>query len=401
MGLPENCGLELYSRFQKGQKNLISDVPGVVVGHVTRREGDVNTGVTAILPHGGNLFHEKVMAGVEVLNGFGKSMGLIQVKELGTIETPIIMTNTLSVGTAFTGLCRYMLEQNPEIGVTTGTVNCLVTECNDGYLNDIRGLHVREEDIPQAIRNASPDFEEGAVGSGTGMSCLGLKGGIGSASRKLEIEGETYHIGALVMTNFGAPGHLVIGGVHYDTRTVKKKDIKRLVKQRMASISFEEEKKAEREAEKEAEKMDRFSESAKSQGENRKEILEEGIVQEQDKGSIIMIIGTDIPLSERQLTRVAKRSAIALGRCGSYMGNGSGDIAISFTTANRIPHEPEQSILTMKMFSDDEISKVFEASVEAVEESIISSLWHAESFIGRAGHGRMGLQDYLKNLKDL
>ena len=182
MGLPENCGLDLRTKWPKGPKNLITDVAGVSVGHCTLQDGDINTGVTAVLPHGGNIFREKVMAGSCIINGFGKSIGLIQLQELGSIETPIIMTNTLSVGTAFTALTRYMLEQNPDIGRTTGTVNCLVTECNDGDLNDIRGLHIKEENVLAAIDAANSDFEEGAVGGGTGMCCLGLKGGIGSAS---------------------------------------------------------------------------------------------------------------------------------------------------------------------------------------------------------------------------
>ena len=214
MGLPENSGFELHAKWPRGERDLITDVPGVKVGHVTLKEGDVHTGVTAVLPHGGNCFRDKVMAGVSVINGFGKSVGLIQIQELGTIETPILLTNTLSVGTACEELTRYMLEGNPDIGVTTGTVNCVVTECNDGRLNDIRGLHVRPEHVRQALESASEDFEEGAVGGGTGMVCLGLKGGIGSASRRVEADGRTYTVGALVMSNFGAPGNLIIGGKH-------------------------------------------------------------------------------------------------------------------------------------------------------------------------------------------
>ena len=179
MGLPENSGFDLHAKWPRGERDLITDVPGVKVGHVTLKEGDVHTGVTAVLPHGGNCFQDKVMAGVSVINGFGKSVGLIQIQELGTIETPILLTNTLSVGTACEELTRYMLEGNPDIGVTTGTVNCVVTECNDGRLNDIRGLHVRPEHVREALANAREDFEEGDVGGGTGMVCLGLKGGIG------------------------------------------------------------------------------------------------------------------------------------------------------------------------------------------------------------------------------
>ena len=340
MGLPKNSPFQLYSKWPKGPKNLISDVEGVTVGHVTINEGDVHTGVTAVFPHQGNIFRDKVLAGVSVINGFGKSMGLVQVEELGTIETPILMTNTLSTGTAHAALTRYMLEQNPDIGVTTGTVNCVVTECNDGRLNDIRGMHITEAHVREALECASCDFQEGAVGGGTGMVCLGLKGGIGSSSREVSVDGKTYTLGALVMTNFGSPGNLVIGGVHYDTR--------------------------------------------KARVEERK-----------DKGSIIILMATDIPLNERQLKRVAKRSMIALGRTGSYSGNGSGDIALAFTTANRVPHYSDVSILETKMFYDENLDDVFEAAVEAVEEAIVSSLYHAETMTGIRGNCYMGLQDFL------
>lgn len=341
MGLPKNCSLNLYSKWPRGERNLITDVPGVTVGHDTIDEGDIHTGVTAILPHPGNLFRDKVMAGVSVINGFGKSTGLVQAEELGTIETPILLTNTLSVGTASEALTRYMLEQNEDIGVTTGTVNCVVTECNDGRLNDIRGMHIKEEHVRRALSNAAADFDEGAVGGGTGMVCLGLKGGIGSSSRTVKVDGKDYTIGALVMSNFGAAGNLVIGGKHYDTR----------------------------------------------------KCMEEC---QKDKGSIIMILATDIPLNERQLKRVARRSMIALARTGSYSGNGSGDIAIAFTTANRLPHYSDCLILDMKMFYDEEIDIVFEAAVEAVEESIISSLYHAKTMTGVRGNKYMGLREFLE-----
>lgn len=341
MGLPENSNLDLHSRCPRGKRNLISDVPGVTVGHATINEGEIHTGVTAVLPHPGNLFQDKVMAGVSVINGFGKSTGLVQVEELGTIETPILLTNTLNVGTACEALTRYMLEQNADIGVTTGTVNCIVTECNDGRLNDIRGLHVKEAHVRTALQEASADFAEGAIGGGTGMVCMGLKGGIGSASRIVKVDGKDYTVGALVMSNFGEAGNLVIGGRHYDTRKCVN-DCKK------------------------------------------------------DTGSIIMILATDIPLSERQLKRMAKRSMIALGRCGSYSGNGSGDIAIAFTTANRLPHYSAKNILDMKCFYDEEIDMVFESAVESVEEAIISSLYHAETMTGIRGNTYMGLKEFME-----
>ena len=342
MGIPRIEPLELHATLPSGPRNLITDVAGVRVGHATVQQGEVNTGVTAVLPHPGNLFLDKVMASAAVINGFGKSAGILQVQELGTIETPILLTNTLSVGTAFTGLCRYVLEQNAGAGVYTGSVNCLVTECNDGRLNDIQGLHVREEHVLQAISAAGETFEEGAVGGGTGMCCLGLKGGIGSASRVVELDGTACTVGALVMANFGRAGDLMIGGRHIDTRSAG----------------------------------DRLA--------------------VKDDGSIIMLLATDVPLSERQLGRVARRTAVALGRTGSYCGNGSGDIAIAFTTANRVPHRGGAAVEAYRMVRDDRIDPVFLAAVEAVEEAIISSLYHAKTTVGVRGNKYMGLLEFLE-----
>lgn len=346
MGLPKDSGLELYAKWPSGPKNLITDVSGVKVGQVTLKdeEHDIHTGVTAIIPHEGDIFHDKLMAGVSVINGFGKSTGLVQIEELGSLETPIILTNTLNVGTAYEALTEYMLEKNGDIGRETGTVNCVITECNDGRVNDIRGMHVKKEHVRKALSEASETFSEGCAGAGTGMVCLGLKGGIGSASKQLTIDGDSYTIGALVMSNFGSAGNLVIGGKHYDTSVYCNKL--------------------------------------------------------KDTGSIIIIIGTDIPLNERQLKRTAKRAMIALGRVGSYSGNGSGDIALAFTTANRLSHYSDKNILETRMFYDENIDLVFEASVEAVEEAIISSLYHAETTCGIDGSYYMGLKDFIRNYGD-
>lgn len=351
MGLPKDSNLNLYSKWKSGERNSITDVPGVKVGNVTveDNEKNIHTGVTAILPHEGNMFQDKVMAGVSVINGFGKSIGLVQIDELGSIETPIILTNTLNIGVAWNAVTKYMLEQNEDIGLTTGTVNCLITECNDGRINDIRGLHVTEENVLDAIKAADVDFEEGAVGGGTGMVCLGLKGGIGSASRVVPVDGKDYTVGALVMSNFGGPGNLVIGGKHYNTKCY-----------------------------------------------DNEQLFEAG----KDKGSIIMIIATDIPLSERQLKRVAKRATVSLGRVGSYCGNGSGDIAVAFTTANRLSHYSNKKILDMKMFYDEDIDVVFESAVEAVEEAIVSSMYHAETKGGVLKKTWLGLKDFIEKYGD-
>lgn len=343
MGLNKESGISL-GKWPKGKRNLITDVPGVKVGQVTLNDGDIKTGVTAIIPHEGDLFHEKLMAGAAVINGFGKSAGLVQIDELGTLETPIIMTNTLSVGTALTASVKYMLSKNPDIGVETGTVNCVVTECNDGVLNDIRGLHVTEDHVFQALENASDFFEEGAVGSGTGMCCLGVKGGIGSSSRTFPLDGKDYTIGAIVMSNFGSDDNLRIGDNFIGP------------------------------------KIDAFLKNEAGK---------------KDKGSIIIIIATDAPLSDRQLRRVAKRAMISLGRVGSFSGNGSGDIAIAFSTANRLPHYSDKAVLEVKVLHDDAIDDLFEAGVEAVEEAIISSLYHAETTEGVRGNKKYGLKTFL------
>lgn len=340
MGIDKSFNLNIGS-IKKGCKNLITDVPGVKVGHVTLDNGEIKTGVTSILPHDKNIFKEKIMASSCVINGFGKSVGLVQIDELGTIETPIIMTNTLSLGTASTGLIKYMLSKNDDIGLTTGTVNCTVVECNDGFLNDIRGLHVKEEHVFEAIENADSNFSEGSVGAGTGMSCYQLKGGIGSSSRVLSLDNKEYTIGTLVLSNFGLKSDLIVDG---------------------------------RKLGKEIE-------------------LNESI--DSEKGSIIIIIATDIPLSERQLKRVSKRATISLGRTGSYLGNGSGDISIAFTTANKVNHYEENDLLRFSCINESKIDLVFRAVVECVEESILSSMIHSNTTIGVNGNKRESILSYL------
>ena len=194
MGIAGNKWGFTVGRLPHGPLDKISDVPGVTVGHCTLAEGNIQTGVTALLPHQGDVFHDKLLAASYVINGFGKTTGLVQIDELGTLETPILFTNTLSVGTVETALVKYMLARNPDICETTGSVNPVVCECNDSGLNDIRGLHVTEEHVFAALADCKADFAEGAVGAGRGMRCHGLKGGIGSASRQLELDGKRYTI---------------------------------------------------------------------------------------------------------------------------------------------------------------------------------------------------------------
>ncbi|TCP54513.1 D-aminopeptidase [Tumebacillus sp. BK434] len=326
-----------------GPGNRITDVPGVTVGHCTLDDGPVKTGVTAVLPHGGNLFRDKVLAVAHVINGFGKTAGTIQIEELGTIETPILLTNTLSVGRVSDALVEVMLEQNPEIGVTTGTVNPVVGECNDGYLNDIRGLHVQKEHVRVALSSAAADFAEGAVGAGTGMSCYGLKGGIGSASRVIELGSTEYTLGVLVLSNFGRQQDFMLHGMPAGAWIAE---------------------------------LERSPEAP-------------------EKGSIIFILATDLPLSERQLKRVSKRCAVGLTRTGSFIGNGSGDVVIGFTTGNRVQHDEPNAVVSLQMLNENEIDAAFRAAAEAAEEAILNSMTAAKTTVGRDGHDRKGLADYL------
>ena len=327
----------------KGARDKISDVPGVTVGHCTLADGVVQTGVTALLPHQGDIFHEKVLAASYVINGFGKTTGLVQIDELGTLETPILFTNTLSVGTAQTALVKYMLERNPDICETTGSVNPVVCECNDCGLNDIRGLHVTEQHVFAALADCKADFAEGAVGAGRGMRCHGLKGGIGSASRVVELDGKPYTMGALVLSNHALFDDLIVAGTPIHT------------------------------------------------------LLNNSIPPHEDKGSIITVLATDIPLSERQLRRQCRRALVGLSRTGSYCGNGSGEIVIAFTTANRVPHYSEKALLPMTLLHDDAINPLFRAVAACVEESVLSSLLHAETVTGNHGQTFHSLTELLKN----
>ncbi|HHY09382.1 MAG TPA: P1 family peptidase [Firmicutes bacterium] len=326
-----------------GPNNLITDVAGVKVGHCTLDQGSIKTGATAILPHGGNLFAQKVVAAVHVINGFGKSAGIVQIEELGVIETPIILTNTLSVGTAYQAVVEYMLAQNPDIGLKSGTVNPVVGECNDGYLNDIRGCHVQKSHVHRAIENAAGNFAQGSVGAGTGMSCYGLKGGIGSSSRSVKLGNGDYIIGALVLANFGRKEDLLVNGSK--------------VGQTIARHSA-------------AEK------------------------QSEDKGSIIVVLATDIPLSARQLRRLCQRAQVGIIRTGSYLGHGSGDIVFGFSTARQVPHHNKKHFAAVKVLNENYIDLLFRAVGEAVEEAILNSLFCAEGKEGREGNRRRSLAEY-------
>ena len=329
----------MRQRFTSGQQNTITDVAGVSVGHVTYADGAHQTGVTAIKAHPGNHFQEKLPAAVHVINGFGKSTGLVQIAELGQLETPIILTNTLSVGTCLQGLVEEMLAENPDIGDTTGTVNGVVCECNDGHLNAIRTQIITQNDVHTALQNTSTHFARGAVGAGRGMSCYELSGGIGSASRIVTINEQAYTLGVLVLSNFGRLPDLTIDG-------------------------------------------QRVGEQIQAQS------------MHEDKGSIIVIVATDAPLDSRQLERVIKRTAVGIERTGSYIGNGSGEIALGFSTAQKIPHYAPQSTMSWEILHEDSLEQLFAATAEATEAAVIDSLLQAETVIGRDGNTRKSLNDY-------
>lgn len=317
---------------QPGKHNAITDVPGVMVGQVTLIKGDsVRTGVTAILPHGGNLFQQKVPAAIYVGNGFGKLAGVTQVKELGNIESPIILTNTLGVATAINAVITYTLSQKGNENVQS--VNAVVGETNDGYLNDIRGRHVKESDVLNAINNAkSGPVQEGNAGAGTGTICFNFKGGIGTASRKLPPSLGGFTVGVLVQTNFG--GVLTVDGIP--------------VGEEMKKYAFADELTA---------KAD---------------------------GSCMMVVATDAPLDARNLERLAKRAFMGLARTGGIASNGSGDYVIAFSTdtALRIPFNG-QPFLNQRLLSNDAVTPLFMASIEATEEAIINSMFAAETMKGR------------------
>jgi len=337
--------------FLPGEYNAITDVKGVKVGHVTLIKGEgklvpgqgpVRTGVTAIIPHDGNLFKEKVPAAAFVLNAFGKSTGLHQVNELGTLEVPIVLTNTLNVPLVADAVIEWSLQRNPEIGIRTGTVNSVVGEVNDGFLNDIQGRHVHKEHVFQALATAhSGPVEEGAVGAGTGSSCMGWKGGIGTSSRVLPTGLGGFTVGVLVQTNFS--GVLSVNG---------------------APVGRE---------------LNRYSFS---------ESFPYKLPEPQNPGgSVMVVVATDAPLDQRQLERVAKRVGLGLARTGFYSSNGSGDFFIAFSTAQRIPHDSDLTIVS-KVVSNDAMDAIFLATVEATEESVLNSLLKANTVVGRDGNTR-------------
>ena len=338
-GKPPHIG-----HLRAGPLDAITDVPGVQVGHCTLNQASTQTGVTVIRAHAHSHFLHKVPAGAVVINGFGKSVGLMQVDELGVFETPIALTNTFSVPAVAQAQIQQAISIHSEIGRTWPTVNPLVFECNDGYLNDIQAFAVQTEHYAHAHDSATSLFEQGCVGAGRGMTCFGLKGGIGSASRRVVIGECAFTLGALVLANFGKREQLTLKGqpvVAYDSSTAH----------------------------------------------------------EPEKGSIIMILATDAPLDARQLRRLAARSSVGLSRTGSTLGHGSGDIALAFSTAYTYPQDRSVDMPAISMLHEQHMDGLFQAVAESIEQAIISALWHAESVTGRDGHIRQSLLDAYPDLR--
>lgn len=323
-------------RLPHGERNLITDVPGVRVGHATVDAGDCHTGVTVVLPPQENPFTDKLTAACCVFNGFGKTLGLVQVKELGTLETPIALTNTLNVGKVHDALVSYMIGVCRRDGIKLTSVNPVVCECNDSRISDIARRPVGEREVLDAIASASPDFAQGAIGAGRGTICYGLKGGVGSSSRLMEVDGKTYTMGVLVQSNYGA------------------------------SADF------------------------------RAACLPEGLA-ECDQGSIILIAATDLPLSSRQLRRVLRRASVGMARLGSYIGHGSGEIAVGFTTAPK--EKRSDSFQTQTVLREDLMNLPFRAIGECAEEAILQSLWHAAPDRWLDGASIPSLREFLKGRK--
>ena len=334
-----------------GVWNAITDVAGVRVGHATLisgegglrpGEGPVRTGVTVVLPHSRDLYQQKVRAAVHTINGFGKVAGFEQVRELGTIEAPIALTNTLNVGLVLDAIVQYSIRQNPSIGIRpdSGSVNSVVGETNDSYLNDIQGRHVRLEHVLGAVENASSgQVHEGSVGAGTGTMCFGWKGGIGSASRLLPADLGGYTLGALVQSNFGSPHDLILAGfpvgLHLSPPMALPKPPPPLA-----------------------------------------------------PGSIMIILATDAPLSSLQLGRLCVRASAGLARTGSMLNYGSGDFVVAFSTAQLVPHQSPASTMPLVGLANEAaiLNSLFRAVIESVEEAVLNSLAAAQTMTGRDGH---------------
>jgi D-aminopeptidase len=370
----QQATLPFIGNLLQGERNAITDVAGVTVGHRTLSDGGVQTGVTVIRPHAGDPFRDKVPAAAVVLNGFGKSVGLVQLEELGVLETPIALTNTFSVGTVATAQIRDCVARNPETGRALPTVNPLVFECNDGYLNDIQRLAVTEADYLQALQAAGADFAQGSVGAGRGMSSFQLKGGIGSASRRVSSRQVSSHggpapsgapsgapssascggchtVGTLVLANYGRQPQLLLAGHAVGDRLAALQTARKLPPEKEADPT--------------------------------------------EKGSIIIVVATDAPLDARQLRRLALRAGAGLARTGSVFGHGSGDIVLAFSTAYTVPDQVERPMPAVAMLHDGLLDGLFQAAADSTEQAILHALWRATPVTGRDGNHRAALAELL------
>ena len=318
-----------------GARDLISDVPGVTVGHCTVDNGsDIHTGVTVIRPHEGNVYRQKVPACAHIINGHTKSSGYIQLQELGVLETPIALTNTLCVGTVMMAQVREAIRNNPQLCRTTSSVNPIVCECSDAKLSDIQQLSITEEHYFRALEDCRADFALGAVGAGRGMMNFGLKGGIGSASRLVQAAGRTYTVGVLALTNFGKPHQFILAGEPVGQKLCAEPD-------------------------------------------NRPE-----------SGSCIIVVATDAPLEHRQLRRLAVRATAGMSRTGSVYGHGSGDEVVAFSTAYTIDWQSPSGMRAPVGFLYDTVldPDFFEAVADATEQAILKALWAGETIKGFEGN---------------
>lgn len=340
-----------------GRLNKITDVPGVTVGHCTIDSDRQKTGVTVVIPAEGNLFTHPLTAACHVINGYGKSAGLMQVQELGTLETPIALTGTLNVGKIHDALVSYTVKQCEAEGKTCRSINPVVGETNDGTLSANNDRPAGESHLRAAIAAATVDFAEGDVGAGKGTVCMGLKGGIGSASRILEMGERTFTLGVLVQTNFGCVENLRMDGL-----PVGRAVVDMLHEERAAA---------------------------------------EAVTGQDDIGSIMIIVGTDLPVSELQLGRILRRATVGLARTGSYIGHGSGDVVIGFTTSNR--RGEDGIIRTVEILNDGKLETAFTAVAECVEEAIYNSMIAADTVTGFNGSDTVtvrALNEFLPRVLD-
>lgn len=331
-----------------GKLNAITDVPGLTVGQSTIIEGEgalvrgvgpVRTGVTVIIPHQGDLWHDRPTAGFFVLNGCGVVSGSDWITEGGALEGPVALTNSHSVGDVGNALTRYMLEKHPGIGVAEDAYLPVVGECDDSHLNDINGFHVKEAHVRRAIENASSARpEEGAVGAGTGMTCYGFKGGIGTASRIVTAGEKEYRVGILVNANQGQMHQLRVHGA----------PVGRI-------------------------------------------LAREAKAEENKEGSIVMVLATDAPMNQKQLERLSRRVCLGLARTGSCASHGSGDFVIAFSVSRLLPRTSTDPVMTLSEIHSDFIGLFFEAAAEATEEAVLNALFVADTVVGRDGNQSKGL----------